>query len=108
MLNKDNFPQCAFITVPLTRQLATTDLLKQANYLRMFRMFVRALSSKKTTNNFWLSSPNANNSSNAWRLSFSYGNDSSHQLPLIFLLASKVIGTIDLKITNFVYYFIHN
>ncbi|CAB5498719.1 hypothetical protein THERMOT_913 [Bathymodiolus thermophilus thioautotrophic gill symbiont] len=32
----------------------------------------------------------------------------SKQTPLIFLLASKVVSTIDLKIANCVYYSTHN
>jgi hypothetical protein len=92
MLDKKYIFQCAFITVHLDRFLImiknltlvmllnqSKSFLEQTNYLRLLWMFECVSSIKEFTNNFWSSSPNANNSNNAWQLNFNNGNDNNNR-----------------------------
>jgi hypothetical protein len=76
MLNNDF--QCAFITASLDRQFHIIGLLEQINYQRKLWVFISVISIKEIATNFWSSSPNANNSSNAWQLNFNNGNDNNN------------------------------
>jgi len=41
-------------------------------------MLGRVLSNKETARGYWSSSPNANNSNNAWGVNFNNGNDNNN------------------------------
>jgi len=81
--------QCVFFTVPLGRQMLWEMSLKRL-FIHVSRWFYRAItlpefgmrvrepSTKEIASVVWSSSPNANNSNNAWNINFNNGNTNNN------------------------------